>query len=54
MAANTKKQPAYAKPANAFPKVKKSALVGPKKPESRRPKPLATKLGVTVDRKRTY
>lgn len=51
--AKRERQPAYARPASAFPKVKRSALVGPKRPTGR-PKPLATKMGVTVDRSRTH
>lgn len=51
--AKRERQPAYAKPASVFPKVKQSALVGPKRPTGR-PKPLATKAGVTRDGKRLY
>ena len=47
MAQKTNKQKA------AYPKVKKSALVGPKKPTGR-PKPLATKMGVTMNGKQTH
>ena len=47
MAQKTNKQKA------AYPKVRKSVLVGPKKPTGR-PKPLATKAGVTRDGKRLY